>query len=66
MTKITLVDVHATELLGGCLARVTPIGRVIHLRGELGTGKTTLVRGFLRALGFQGAVKSPTYTLLEP
>lgn len=61
-----LADSAATEALGGALARVlSGRGGVVYLLGDLGAGKTTLARGLLRALGVSGAVRSPTYTLLE-
>ena len=63
---ISLPDATATEALGAGLAGGVAPGRVLHLRGDLGTGKTTLVRGLLRALGHAGRVKSPSYTLVEP
>jgi len=62
---LSLEDVAATERLGAALASSLPDGLLVFLQGDLGAGKTCLVRGVLRALGHQGAVKSPTYTLLE-
>lgn len=58
-------DERATLALGGALAPGIARGRVLHLTGDLGSGKTTLVRGLLRALGYAGRVKSPTYSLVE-
>jgi len=61
----TLVDEAATLAYGHALAKLGLRSELVFLHGELGAGKTTLVRGYLRALGYEGAVKSPTYTLLE-
>ena len=61
-----LVDEAATEALGAALHRHQPASGCVHLIGDLGAGKTTLVRGWLRAAGHAGAVRSPTYTLVEP
>ena len=57
---------EAMENLGDMLSSALKVGGVVYLQGDLGMGKTTLVRGVLRGLGYQGPVKSPTYTIVEP
>ena len=64
--SVFLKDESSQLELAASIASHTPPGSVIFLLGELGTGKTTLARGFLQSLGFKGNVKSPTYTLVEP
>ena len=60
-----LATASETERFGAALWRLLPSRCLLFLRGDLGAGKTTLVRGFLQAAGHVGAVKSPTYTLVE-
>ncbi|GAO36757.1 phosphotransferase [Sulfuricella sp. T08] len=66
-SKITrhLADEAATDAFGAELAKMLKPGLMITLSGDLGAGKTALVRAMLRALGYLGKVKSPTYTLVE-
>ncbi len=66
MYQLDIIDAPAMEALGQKLASLSPPGCKLFLQGELGSGKTTLVRGFLRGHGYEGIVKSPTYTLIEP
>lgn len=64
-TSPLLQDADATNALGAALARTRPARAVLHLHGDLGAGKSTLARALLRELGVTGAIRSPTYTLVE-
>ena len=63
---LQLADEEAMVAFGKQLAHITQGNGVIFLEGDLGAGKTTLSRGIIRGLGHVGAVKSPTFTLVEP
>ena len=64
MTEI-ITSPESMEVFGASLVRRLSLPACVYLRGDLGAGKTTLVRGALRELGYQGLVKSPTFTLVE-
>jgi len=63
---IFIPDEKAMLDFGAKLAGIIASPALVFLQGDLGAGKSTLVRGFMHGLGFQGRVKSPTYTLVEP
>ncbi len=63
--ELSVKDESMTELLAQQFAQHFSEAMVFHLDGDLGAGKTAFVRAFLRAMGHQGAVRSPTYTLME-
>ncbi|MCW5582146.1 MAG: tRNA (adenosine(37)-N6)-threonylcarbamoyltransferase complex ATPase subunit type 1 TsaE [Luteimonas sp.] len=65
MTTLVLEDEAATIALAQALAATQPRSAAVYLHGDLGAGKSTLARAWLRALGVTGTIRSPTYTLVE-
>ncbi len=63
--QIILENSEETEAIGAALWPILPEKCLVYLYGELGAGKTTLIRGLLRAAGYTQVVKSPTYSLVE-
>ena len=63
--RIALPDLAAMDAFGQRIAEVLQVGDVIALGGTLGTGKTTLARAIVAALGYQGEVPSPSFTIVE-
>lgn len=65
MIELALDDEAATIALARTLAATQPRPAAVYLHGDLGAGKSTLARAWLRALGVTGTIRSPTYTLVE-
>jgi len=65
VTTCHLESESVTLIFGAEIAKILRPGLIIFLKGDLGAGKTTLARGILRGLGYEGKVKSPTYNLVE-
>jgi tRNA threonylcarbamoyladenosine biosynthesis protein TsaE len=63
--RVNLADESAQIKFGARLAPLLSSGLLVNMHGDLGAGKTTLVRGLLRGLGHTGRVRSPTFTLME-
>jgi tRNA threonylcarbamoyladenosine biosynthesis protein TsaE len=63
---MTLADEAATMAAGAKLAKLLRPGDVVTMTGDLGAGKTTLVRGLLQALGHEGEVPSPSFAIVQP
>lgn len=62
---VVLADALATDVIAARFAATSPPAAMVHLQGDLGAGKSSFARALLRALGVDGAIRSPTYTLVE-